>query len=208
MGKSSTGKDSLYKRLLEDEALELKKVVLYTTRPMRSGEVEGIQYFFRDEKAYKKLADDRKIIEERCYMTAAGTWRYFTVDDNQIDLESGSVLMIGTLESYCSIRDYFGNDNVIPILIETSDRTRIERALKRENRQEHHRYDEMCRRFLADEKDFAEEKIKEANIADENRFSNENKIEDTRKKIADFIRGKIYGYQSKSGSAASAGQKL
>ena len=141
-------------------------------------------------------------------MTAAGPWRYFTVDDNQIDLESGSVLMIGTLESYCSIRDYFGNDNVIPILIETSDRTRIERALKRENRQEHPRYDEMCRRFLADEKDFAEEKIKEANIADENRFSNENKIEDTRKKIADFIRGKIYGYQSKSGSAASAGQKL
>ena len=38
MGKSSTGKDTLYKMLLEDGALSLKKIIPYTTRPMRRGE--------------------------------------------------------------------------------------------------------------------------------------------------------------------------
>ena len=35
MGKSASGKDAVYRNLLQDETLSLKKVVLYTTRPMR-----------------------------------------------------------------------------------------------------------------------------------------------------------------------------
>lgn len=41
MGKSSSGKDTIYKHLLEWDVGNLKKVVLYTTRPIRNGEVEG-----------------------------------------------------------------------------------------------------------------------------------------------------------------------
>ena len=50
MGKSSTGKDTIYKRLLEDQELHLKKLIPYTTRPIREGEQEGIEYHFVDEK--------------------------------------------------------------------------------------------------------------------------------------------------------------
>ena len=35
MGKSASGKDKLFKALLTDETLNLKKVVIYTTRPIR-----------------------------------------------------------------------------------------------------------------------------------------------------------------------------
>ena len=49
MGKSTTGKDTIYKKLLENRTLGLKKVVLYTTRPMRQEEANGVQYFFSDE---------------------------------------------------------------------------------------------------------------------------------------------------------------
>ena len=37
MGKSASGKDKIYKNLIEDESLKLNTVILYTTRPMRAG---------------------------------------------------------------------------------------------------------------------------------------------------------------------------
>ena len=70
MGKSTSGKDTIYKNLIADNGLSLKKVVPYTTRPMRDGETDGGQYFFRDEEGYLDLKNRGKIIEERT--TASG----------------------------------------------------------------------------------------------------------------------------------------
>ena len=68
MGKSSTGKDTIFKRLTEDEELNLKTIVSYTTRPVRDGEEEGKEYFFVDETRLKELEDTGKVIELRAYM--------------------------------------------------------------------------------------------------------------------------------------------
>ena len=185
MGRSSCGKDTIYKKLLERGNANLNKVIIYTTRPMRDGEKDGVQYFFKKENEYLALKDAGKIIEERTYHTKYGEWRYFTVDDGQIDLLSGNYLVIGTLESYCYFRDYFGKEFVEPILIDVDARIRLERAMKREEEQEHPKYDELCRRFLADEEDFSEDKIKEAGI--DRRFFNNADINDCIKEISDFI---------------------
>ena len=40
MGKSASGKDTIYKKLLE-RMPELGTATLYTTRPMRDGETDG-----------------------------------------------------------------------------------------------------------------------------------------------------------------------
>ena len=185
MGKSTSGKDTIYRNLIEDESLFLKKVVPYTTRPQRSGETDGVQYFFKTEEEYQDLKNKGLIIEERTYHTNYGEWRYFTVDDGQIVLSDGDYLVIGTLESYCYIRDYFGKENVVPLLIDVEARIRLERAMKREGKQENPRYDEMCRRFLADEEDFSEDKLKVAGI--DTRFPNNDKIEDCISSIKAFI---------------------
>ncbi len=185
MGKSTSGKDTIYKKLILNENLSLRKVVPYTTRPMRDGETDGVQYFFKNDDEYRALRDSGKIIEERCYYTNYGEWRYFTVDDEQIDLSAGDYLVIGTLESYCYIRDYFGKENVVPLLIDVDARIRLERAMHREAKQEHPKYDEMCRRFLADEEDFKEEKIKEAGV--DHRFYNNGVIEDCINSITEYI---------------------
>ncbi len=185
MGKSTSGKDTIYRNLIEDESLFLKKVVPYTTRPQRSGETDGVQYFFKTEEEYQDLKKKGQIIEERTYHTNYGEWRYFTVDDGQVDLSDGDYLVIGTLESYCYIRDYFGKENVVPLLIDVEARIRLERAMKREGKQENPRYDEMCRRFLADEEDFSEDKLKAAGIS--TRFPNNDKIEDCISSIKAFI---------------------
>lgn len=47
MGKSSSGKDSIYRQLEGDQELGLKRLVIYTTRPIRDGEVNGREYFLR-----------------------------------------------------------------------------------------------------------------------------------------------------------------
>ena len=49
MGKSASGKDTIYQKLLEHDTLGLAHIVLYTTRPIREGEAEGREYYFTDE---------------------------------------------------------------------------------------------------------------------------------------------------------------
>ena len=102
MGKSASGKDTIYKRLLE-QFPNIKTVTLYTTRPMREGEKEGVEYHFIGAEALEAMESEGRVIEKRTYQTMYGPWSYATVDDGQIDLSQSSYLMIGTLESYESI---------------------------------------------------------------------------------------------------------
>lgn len=171
MGKSSTGKDTLFKRLLEDGELGLKKIVPYTTRPIRDGEREGVEYFFTDEPGFGRFRKCGRIIEVREYHTFHGLWRYFTADDGQIDGDH-DYMMIGTLEAYRNLQEYFGESRIVPVMIELDDGVRLQRALDRERTQEDPRYEEMCRRFLADSADFSEENISRAGIA--RRFVNDD----------------------------------
>ena len=172
MGKSATGKDTIYKRLLADEKLNLKKIVTYTTRPIRAGEKPGEEYFFIGEDDVKKLDEEGKIVELRAYNTVHGIWKYMTVADENIDLKNNDYLIIGTPESYKGCVKFFGPDVMVPILITVPDGERLQRALNREKKQQNPKYEEMCRRFLSDAADFSEEKLKEAGI--EHSFQNDN----------------------------------
>lgn len=189
IGKSASGKDTVAKRLLEDRSLGLAPVVPYTTRPIRAGEKDGTDYFFTDDEGFRRMKSEGRVIECRTYHTVYGDWNYFTADDGQIDLAKSDSLTVGTLESYVSIRDYFGKDRVNPIYIEVDDGERLTRALDREKRQKQPRYEEMCRRFLADQKDFSEERLREAGI--DRRFPNKD-INETVAEIAEVIR---YGHK-------------
>ncbi len=185
MGRSSCGKDTIYKHLLERKKVDLNKVIIYTTRPMREKEQDGVQYFFRSIDGYNKLKDDGKIIEERTYDTMYGPWHYFTVDDGQIDLSKGNYLMIGTIEMFKSIRNYFGAENVFPVMIQVDDGNILKRALKRELKQEEPKYDEMCRRYLADLADYSDKNLEEAGI--EKRFSNDGDISEFIEESEEYI---------------------
>ena len=184
MGKSASGKDTLY-ALLKNSIYELKTVVLYTTRPKREGEEEGVQYHFIDAAEYKRLLDAGKVIEHRDYDTVYGIWSYMTVDDGQIDLLNNSYLMIGTLESYNSLRAVYGDENMAPLYITVDDGTRLQRALDRERQQSNPKYAEMCRRFLADEADFALDKLQNAGI--KKAFVNEA-LDETYEEISSYIK--------------------
>lgn len=188
MGKSSSGKDTLYKEVLK--ALpKLKTLVLYTTRPIREGEQEGIEYHFVTDEELERFEKAGKIIEERTYDTMYGAWKYATIEDGQINLAAYDYLVIGTLESYAGMKKCYGAENLVPIYIEVEDGERLSRALSRERQQEQPKYEEMCRRFLADQKDFSEENLEEAGIV--RRYYNDDKVQCLEKIIGEIQNGKF-----------------
>lgn len=186
IGKSSSGKDHIYQMLSEDGELNLRKIVRYTTRPMRCHEKDGGEYHFIDSERAQALCEAGKIIEKQTYHTVFGAWKYLTVDDGQVSLASGNrYVVIGTLPVYEDFLRYFGKEHVLPIYIEVEDGIRLLRALEREKRQENPGYAEVCRRFLADGEDFSEENLARAGI--ERRFSNNGSPEDCAGEIKRYI---------------------
>ena len=164
MGKSASGKDTIYKELIE-KMPQFHSIVPYTTRPMREGEKDGVEYFFTDREELERQLASGKVIESRTYQTIAGPWTYYTVDDGQFDVaDDESCLMIGTLESYEKMCAYFEAGKMVPVYIEVPDGIRLLRAVKREENQKKPNYREVCRRYLADEKDFSEENLERLGI--------------------------------------------
>ncbi len=187
-GKSAAGKDSVYSSLLKED-LQLSPIILHTTRPMRDGETEGREYHFVDEDAYQIMKKNGDVIECRTYETIHGPWRYFTASST-IEASRDYYLGIGTLESYTGLKSYFGAGRIIPVYIEVDDGERLIRAIEREKASGKPDYKEMCRRYISDDDDFSEEKLKKAGIKDRYRFENNDLSE-----CIDAIRSMIIGYQ-------------
>ena len=188
MGKSSSGKDTLFRKIKQELPM-LQTVTLYTTRPKREGERDGVEYHFVTDEQMHIFERQGKVVELRTYNTVHGAWKYATIDDGQINLDENDYLMIGTLESYIKTKEYYGNENLIPLYIEVEDKERLMRAIVREQQQDHPGYEEVCRRFLADQKDFSEDNLKKAGIT--RRYQNDDKVR-CKEEIVEVIRdGKL-----------------
>ena len=107
------------------------------------------------------------------------------MDDKQTDVEHRDYLMIGTVESYRKLKEYYGEAYLVPIYIEVDDGVRLQRALERERSQAEPKYAEMCRRFLADEEDFSEENLERAGIT--KRFQNTD-LDQVTQEIASYMK--------------------
>ena len=151
LGKSASGKDTIYKKLIAQ--CKLKPIVYYTTRPIRAGEHHGVDYFYVDEQFIADMEAQGKLIEKRTYDTIKGLWTYATINDGQFDTDVDSVICLPP-QGYYSFIEYFGRERIEPIFIHVDDGIRLRRSLKRDEEQEHPNYEETCRRFLSDAKDF------------------------------------------------------
>lgn len=185
MGKSASGKDTIYQEL--QRRLALRPLILHTTRPRRADEQDGREYYFIGQKELEDLRRSNSLIEERTYHTKEGDWTYCTAK-NAVDPAAGSCLGIGTLESYRKLRACFGAETVIPLYIEVEDGIRLQRALDRERAQSEPKYAEMCRRFLTDTEDFSEAQLQSAGIV--RRFQNLS-LEACIAELEAYIRGML-----------------
>lgn len=92
--------------------------------------------------------------------------------------------MIGTLEVYQSLQEFFGKRAIVPLYLHIDDGVRLERALSRERQQENPNYEEVCRRFLADSADFSNAKLVRCGI--DERFENHD-LRECMKRMKAFI---------------------
>lgn len=154
VGKSCSGKDTLCAKILERHP-ELVPVIPHTTRPRRTGEVEGQNYRFVTEEQLRQYEARGQVIEKREYHTVQGLWTYFTL---RFPLDRDR-LLITTLEGAKALMDAYGPQAVHIVCLHVDDRARLLRCIDREERQERPDYAEVCRRFLADQADFSKERL-------------------------------------------------
>ena len=157
VGKSASGKDTLYRAILSGPPPVPDAVIPCTTRPMRDGERDGVHYHFVTAARLRELEAAGQVVEKRVYQTTQGPWTYFTP---AFDLEPDrDRLLITTLEGVRGIAARYGADRVRVVYLDLDDRTRLHRCVEREDGQGKPDYEELCRRFLADQRDFSEENL-------------------------------------------------
>ncbi len=153
LGKSGSGKDTILKNLVNAGCTRL---VTHTTRPIRPGEKEGIDYYFHKNEEYEKLKKAGKVLEEREYLTTMGIWYYWT---GVFDLTAPVTVTVSTPTGLKALQKHLSSQDdavIIPIYLEVPDEIRMERLLAREEAKAVPDYKEICRRFITDAKDFAE----------------------------------------------------
>lgn len=144
-GKSASGKDTLQKMLVKNYP-NTKGIVSCTTRPPREGEKNGVDYNFLSVEEFTKKVLDGTMLEA----TSFRDWFYGTplesLDPSAINV---GVFNIAGLEVILEDTRL----DVYPVYVWADGKTRLLRSLKRESRPN---CEEICRRYLADEKDFSE----------------------------------------------------
>ena len=145
LGRTCVGKDTILKQLISN--LGYKPVVTYTTRPMRNGEVDGVDYHFIDKSQFRRMKIQGFFAETTSYNVATGdTWYYGTLLK---DLNDDSIIILNPegLKTLKQNKDL----NIVSFLITAKEETLRERLSKRGDKPE-----EAERRLKADRKDFAD----------------------------------------------------
>lgn len=184
IGKSGAGKDTVLNSIIDKEYDRIRPVVTYTTRPKRANECNGREYNFVSQDDFNKMKAENKVIESRTYHTIKGDWTYFTCESCFAD--NFCNLMIATPEAVDKLYDYFDADEINVIYLTLDDKKRLLRCIERESVQKCPDYREICRRYLADDKDFCEEKIDQYRHLF--RVDTDCSVEDIAKRITDIIK--------------------
>ena len=91
---------------------------------------------------------------------------------DSLQKKDARIIFFGEKGSYSeqAMKEYFGEEKIVPVYIQVEDGERLLRAVAREQKEAEPKYAELCRRFLADEEDFSEERLQRAGV--EVRFEN------------------------------------
>ena len=139
-GKAGAGKDYLLQKICEAWPEKVHPIISDTTRPIRYGEEDGVNYNFLTEKEFHS----KDHIEQSYF----NNWYYGTpVDSLSTDKVNIAVMNPDGIRQVYNREDL----NIKVFYLSAPDKTRILRQI---NREMYPDIREICRRFLADEEDF------------------------------------------------------
>ena len=149
-GKSAAGKDTLAN--LAKSSFGFNSVISHTTRPIREGEKQGVNYYYIDEDTFHAMETKGDFIETRQYNTLfdgeQAIWYYGT--SKKAFEETVQKICIVDTTGYEAIKNYYGAENLVTIYIDAADNIRKERAKLRGTFSE----EEWNRRLEDDNKKF------------------------------------------------------
>lgn len=124
-GPSSSGKSTLQTMLLD----RFRPLVTVTTRPPRTGEVDGVHYYFISVEEYDRCCDIGEMPEQTVYAgTKYGVYRK-TLD--QVTASEQHTLAVMDNVGVDWMKGYFGEDQVIAIHVGISEETMRQRLIER-----------------------------------------------------------------------------
>jgi guanylate kinase len=130
-GKSGSGKDSVLNELVNE--YDAERIVTATTRPMREGETDGIDYHFKTNEEFEKLIESGEVFEHRAYNTLVegkpDTWYYGSLKQ-ELDPDKDYVTVVDMQGANDYINAY-GKENCFVVNITVDDKVREERAMER-----------------------------------------------------------------------------
>lgn len=194
MGKSGSGKNYTYHSIMNSDLSNiLKPHLMYTTRPIRPSETDGVDMNFCSEGFFDHLRQQDELLEERKIDKVDGTYYYGTRKIDPISAKLNNYILPEiTPECYFTIKSFYDMYDVktLAIVLESSDLTRMYRLIRR---RDNNSKEEMKRRMEYDNKIFDEfeEKIKNRSERNKNNhpiiFCLNTRVED-QKHIIDIIK--------------------
>ena len=134
LGYMGVGKDTILKQVLKDMD-DVKPIISTTTRPMRKGETEGVEYYFIDDTDFFRRGTD--FVEQRIYHTKVkengvekdATWRY-GIERMELEKDDYLIVIVDSV-GYKELKNYVGNNKIVPIFISAPQEELKARALAR-----------------------------------------------------------------------------
>lgn len=183
LGASATGKDTVVKHISEKYSIPI--AVSYTTRPMRSNETQGVEYYFiSDDEMHEKFKNG-EVIEHTSYYIQSEDVSY-TYANVTSEFEKGDyILTILNPHGLYQFKQSLYKDNLVSIMLNCDDRVRLIRSL---NRDENVNVKEVLDRAIRDELDFIERRPKTDYETDTNKPLKEV-FDDIDKIIENILKG-------------------
>ena len=144
IGKAGSGKDRIMNEVLAAAPDRFNQIISCTTRPMREGEVEGVNYYYLTEKEFRAKMFNDEMLET----TFFNNWFYGTM----YSALSADKPNIGVFDPAGIVSMLERDDIDLTVyMVVCDDKTRLLRQLNREQDPD---VNEIVRRFQTDDEDF------------------------------------------------------
>lgn len=145
VGKTASGKTTVANELCKNYGY--KRIITYTTRPMRENEVQDVDYHFISDEQFNRMVENNEFTEYKRYNTAHGVWSYGSVITSEQVLSDDCYVIILTPQG---LRDLSKKmSQYIAFYLNISFESQLERLKKRGDEEQ-----QIIKRLQNDAKDF------------------------------------------------------
>ena len=145
VGKTASGKTTIANELCKHHGY--KRIITYTTRPMRENEVQDVDYHFISDEQFNKMVENNEFTEYKRYNTAHGVWSYGSIITLEQEYSDDCYVIILTPQGLKDLSKKISR--YIAFYLNVGFKTQLERLKKRGDEEQ-----QIIKRLKNDAKDF------------------------------------------------------